>query len=209
MRRARIFWLALLFGPSVCFAEASNYDFAQVGFNSTSVDISGVGGDIEHGGFEVKGSLNFYENWYAAASYNDITSDDPVTVGATSLDAEQEFLTASIGYIFGSNSTGSVYGEFGFADLSITPTSGLSTASNSDSGFIAGLGFRGNFGEQAEIRVGLNYFDVDIADDTFASVDLVYHFFRNPGPLDNISGVITYNGLSDADSIVLSLRLEF
>ena len=199
----RLGFVTCLFLSSVCFADASDYNYVQAAYVSADNDIvSGVDFD----GFAIEGSYQFYQDFYGTVRYVDVSDDGDVA----GLSASADQLNVGIGYIFGSNTTASFYGEFNYIDVSASASSGGISASASDDGYGFGAGFRLNTSSRSELHLGVLHEEVGSLDaETTLVGEFVFDFFPSANDGIAVSGLFGYNNASAGDLVYFGARVTF
>ena len=195
--------ITCLFVSSVCFADASDYDYVQVAYASANNDIAS-GADFS--GFGVKGSFQFYRDFYGSVRYVDVSDDGEIA----GLSASAEQLNLGIGYIFGANETASLYGEVNYIDVSASASLGGVTASASDDGYGVGAGVRLNTGPRSELHFGVLHEEIGslFSETTFVG-EWLFDFFPSESDGVAISGLLGYNSTSGGESVYFGARVSF
>lgn len=199
----RLGFVTCLFISSVCFADASDYDYVQAAYVSADNDIAS---SVDFDGFGIEASYQFYQDFYGTVRFIDVSDDGDVA----GLSASADQLNVGIGYIFASNDTGSFYGEVNYIDVSASASAGGISASASDDGYGFGAGFRVNSSARSEVHVGVMYEEVGNldAETTFVG-EFVFDFFPSADDGIAVSGLIGYNNASAGDLVYFGARVTF
>ena len=184
---------------SVCFADASNYDYVQAAYLSGNNDVAPV---ADFTGFGVEGSFQFYREFYGTVRYADLSDDGDIA----GVNASAEQLNIGVGFIFGANSTGSVYGEASYIDVSKSD----GAASASDDGYGVGLGVRVNTGPRSEIHIGVSHEEIGSEiSETAVGAELLFDFFPSETDGMEVSGLLGYSSASGGDVFYFGARVSF
>ena len=181
--------LVSLLAPGLCLAEASNFNYVEVDYIQQKVDILGV--DIDFDGFELSGSYEVNDDVFVSARYASVSLDEDIP----GVKADVDGYALGVGYVFGSNSTATVFGELGYVDRSAKASdsiTGMSAKTDGD-GISAGLGVRMNTSERSELNFGLSYFDFDEGGASVGYVEFVFEFVKD------FSGTLNFSS-SDGDT---------
>jgi hypothetical protein len=181
MKISKCLVCAGLLMPTIALADASNYNFAELQY------LDGKLNSRNYDGFGFNGSFELTEEVFVLGRFSEMKSS------GIKLRGQQ----LGLGYVFGSNDTGSVYGALGYVSKSRTGRS-------SEDGFSIDLGARMNLNPSAELNVGATYANFGSGDDAVAvTAGMVYRF------AENISGVLNYSHRSRDRVLGLGLRLSF
>lgn len=188
---------ALLIAPTLATADAANFRYIDVGYVQQNVDVDGVDGGIDFDGYGIGGKYQFYENFYATASYADVSLDENIP----GLDVDLDAYSIGLGYVFGQNEKGSFFGEASYVDASGSASGGGITVDAEADGYGIEAGFRMNTSERSELNFSLVYTDTDIDDDFSFFAEALYDFFQD------VSGVVQYS--RGSDTYVVSVGVRF
>ena len=157
--------------PALCLAEASDYNYVE------ATHLQGEVSDIRMDGWGAGGSFELTEKFFVAGEALSAEVDE----SAFDLDVDQARI--GVGYVFGENSTGSVFGRVSYVRSEFS-SSGLGV-SDEDDGYELALGMRMNLNEQAELKATVAHLELDSGgSDTLPQVGLVYSF------TETVAGVV-------------------
>mgnify|MGYP000114215377 FL=1 len=191
--------LASLLTPGFCLAEASNFNYVEIDYLQQKIDI--LGGDVDFNGFELSGSYEVNDEVFVSARYADVSLDEDVP----GLKADVDGYALGVGYIFGSNSTATVFGELSYVDQSAKASDGLTgTSAKADAdGISAGFGVRMNTSERTELNFGLSYVDFDEGGASLGYVEFVFEF------VEDFSGTLNFASSEGDTSAGFGVRYSY
>lgn len=185
----RLIALLALLSPACVFADASDFDYLDIGYASQN--------DPDADGFGVTASYRFHGDFFAEASYAKLS------LGSDSLiDADASVLAAGVGFVVGENETASFAFKLSFLDAQEEVEGGLVI---DETGYQAGFGVRMNAGPRSELSLDVAYRDLDIVDGVLYRGQLVFDF------TEPVSGVLMLGGddLSDSTFFGAGIRINF
>lgn len=186
----RLIALLALLTPAPGFADASDFDYIDIGYISQN--------NPDADGFGVMASYRFYGDFFAQASYSKISLDNN-----SPIDVDGSALMTGVGFVLGENETGSFLVKAAYVreDVEIA---GL-TVFDAESGYHIGLGIRLNTSYRSELSLDVAYRDLDIIDGILYQGQLVFDFTRP------VSGVLMLGGtdLSDSTFFAAGIRINF
>ncbi|MGH8497135.1 MAG: outer membrane beta-barrel protein [Gammaproteobacteria bacterium] len=194
MRTNTMVWLAALgLMPGLAAAQELSYDWVELAYVDTELDVDGPGGgfDVDGDGFAVGGSFSLTDAFQVIASYTDLDFDFDVDTTAFAIGAgyrygisENADLVASLSYVSGEVDT-----NFGDAD---------------DNGFSLAAGFRGFVADQVELEGGVSYTDLDESGDETALFGEGRYWFN-----DEFAAGAGIAFSDDATALMISGRYSF
>lgn len=201
MLQGKPLFFSLLLIPSLSLADAADFRYIEAAYitQDIAIDVGGSEEDFDFDGYGIAGKFQFYENFYASASYADVSLDDDIP----GLDLDSDAYSIGIGYIFGLNEYGSFFGEIAYVDASASISYGGLSADADENGYGVEAGFRMNTTERSQLNFGVSYVDIDVSDGTTVYAELIYEF------LPRISGVASYGNTSGDNSIAVGARFSF
>ena len=195
-----ILLVSLLF-PGVCIAEASDFNFVEVAYSKSKIKVAGD--DVDLDGFGVKGSYKVNDAVFVSATYDEIALDE--SIPGVSFDGDA--YSVGVGYIFDSNDTATVFGEFAYIDGSatatVTTTVGGIKLTDDEDGYSVGFGVRTNTSYRSELNFGVYYVDFDVDSDVGGYVEFVFEFF------ENVSGVASVSRVGEITSTGFGVRYSY
>ena len=184
---------AALLVPGFAWAQASNFNY---------VDLSYQQGEVDHldvDGWNLEGSLEVTPQIFVEGFYSKLDLDE----SRTNFDIDSRAMGFGIGYIFGQNEMGNVYGTLGYVDVKNRVTTPGGYFRNSDDGFSVGLGTRLTLGPQAELRLEADYTEIGRDDSLETSAALIYSF------TPQFAGIAEYSRDSDSHAVGVGVRYYF
>ena len=141
---------------SAANAEGPSYSYADLAYVSTD-----DGGDEELNGFALRGSVEITDQVFLFGTYTDQSAD--------SGGADVDYTTYRIGggYAWSLSDTADLYGKLGYVSAEAeVNVPGFGGGSVDDSGLLLGVGLRGRVANVFELEGSVNYYDIDIGDET-------------------------------------------
>ena len=144
-------------------AETPSYNFAQLGWQSVTLDDGSF--DLDGDGFGIGGSFEDAENWHILGGYSSLGFDFGVDLNQLQLGG---------GYHTAISDTTSFYANLLWVSAEVD-AGGIGSVD--EDGFGIGIGLRSNITERVELEGGLNYVDFgDGGDSTGVSGAAWYKF---------------------------------
>jgi len=164
-RKALSIALLLLAGPAM--AADISYNFAQVGYQWTTLEDVLPGLDVDGDGFGVGGSFEVGDSWFIQASYQQASFDFGV-------DFDQ--LSAGVGYHVAMTPNADFFAVLSYVAVEAS-VSGPVSGSASENGYGATIGVRAMVTEKLELDGTIGYVDLgDGADSTTLGAAAIYNF---------------------------------
>lgn len=185
----RLMALLALLSPTCVFADASDFDYLDIGYASQN--------DPKADGFSVTASYRFQGDFFAEVSYLELSLD-----GDSPIDADASVLAAGVGFVVGENETASVSFKLFFLDVQEDIETGPAI---DETGYQAGFGLRLNTGHRSQVTIDVAYRDLDIVDGILYRGQWVFDF------TEPVSGVLTFGGddFSNSTFFGAGIRINF
>lgn len=158
---------AALGAPLAATAQELSYNYVEAGYVQVEPDDA----DVDYDGFRAKASGRIADQVYLFASYGELESDE-FAGGAT---AEQEVITAGLGYRIPVAPVTDITAEAAFVSVDFSVDGPLGGGSDDDTGFGLGLGLRHLFTPYVEGAVNVDYVDVFDEDETTLTLSGLFH----------------------------------
>lgn len=192
MQRLSLSLLAVLAAtlPLTSQADTMDYSYAELSYVDTELDADqNVDGD----GLELRGSVQFHENFFAYAGYQDLGFD--FGIDATRFDV-------GVGGRWPLNEKVDVIGRFGIVRAEVEFD--RFGADADEDGFLLGARLRSAVAPQLEVEGGFDYTDLDdVGNDTTIVLEGRYFF------LEQVSGGLKVEFGDDATMIGVGARWTF
>ncbi len=146
-RSGRILAVAALVLPAMATATEISYDYVQVAFVSTELDLGPV--NVDGDGFNIQGSVSATKNVFVFLDYLDLGFDFGVDASTLELGG---------GYHKPMSGKVDLIGTIGYARAAVDVPGGPSP---SEDGFALSIGLRGNPSEKIEVRGRIVYINLD------------------------------------------------
>jgi len=181
--------------PVMALADASNFDYVEGGY------LTGKIGGVDVHGWGIAGRAQVAERFFVQGAYSDVNLNE--TIPGFRFDSDGYII--GVGYIFGENSTASVYGTVSYVEIRDRARVGIDRFRDRYDGYDLGLGVRINLIDDVELKLGVNHTDLgrDGGDATVPSAELVYQF------TPQLAGVASYSRNSDDGMLGLGFRFYF
>jgi hypothetical protein len=189
MQRRTLSLLAALMAtlPIASQAGTMDYTYAELGYVDTENDEFDIDGD----GFALRGSVAFHENFFAFASYQDLSFDN---------DVDGTGFEVGIGGRWPLNEKIDLVGRAGIVKAEIE----VGRNDFDDDGFLVGARLRSALAPKFEVEGGFDYVDLDEAgDDTSVVLEGRYFF------LDQLAGGVSVQFGDDVTTIGVNARWTF
>lgn len=164
-------------------AENPSFDNVEVGY--TNFDMDGIDMD----GFELKGSKELSDNFYVKADYSLVT-ESGVDLSLTKI---------GVGFKNDFSNSSTFFSEVGYARADADSDFG----GLDEDGFEISAGIRSMLSNELEVKVAVEYLDIDGEDMTSFVVGGAYNFTKN------IAAYADYSYESDLSVYAVGLRYNF
>ncbi len=198
LQLSSIFATSLLASTCAMAEQAPKWDFVQATYATVEIDDAS---ELDLAGFALSGSKLINENFFVAASYQNITDDMVILNSKLNLDLTT--LMAGIGYRYSLTNTTDVYGVLSLVNADISASYDGEKDGDDDTGYSLTAGVRSMITDSFELSGSVAYVDVFDDNDTSVAVNAFYHFNAN------FSVGASYAIADDVDTLAASVRYSF
>jgi hypothetical protein len=189
MQRRTLSLLAALMAtlPIASHAGTMDYTYVELGYVDTNDDDL----DIDGNGFALRGSLAFHENFFAFATYQDLSFDHDVDTTA---------FEVGVGGRWPLNPKIDLIGRAGIVRAEVD----VGRNDFKDDGFLLGARLRTALAPKFEVEGGFDYVDLDDSgDDTSVILEGRYFF------IDQLAGGLSVQFGNDVTTVGVNARWTF
>lgn len=185
---------AAAFVPFMAQAEGLSYSYLEAGYLNTDLDESGE----TVGGWGLKGSWEFVDNWFAYGRYADQKTD--VRGG----EIKFQPWDVGVGYAWPLAEQTDIYGTVGYASVDLDVPTAAGIRNTNDDGYTLGAGIRTRFAESFEVEGTFKYQNLsDYGDEFDFGVQGRWYL------TDMFALAVGYNAGDETSTFYGGLRLQF
>jgi opacity protein-like surface antigen len=182
------------FVPFLAQAEGLSYSYLEAGYLNTDLDESSE----TVGGWGLKGSWEFVDNWFAYGRYADQKTD--VRGG----EIKFQPWDIGLGYAWPLAEQTDIYGTVGYASVDLDVPTAAGIRNTNDDGYTLGAGIRTRFAESFEVEGTFKYQNLsDYGDEFDFGVQGRWYI------TDMFALAVGYNAGDETSTFYGGLRLQF
>ena len=190
--------VAMLLPASNAMSEDISFDYIQIAYISSTVDLGASIDEVEGDGIGFALSLSFEPAFAMRLAVSSTTFDTFQGAGVDTAKTTALGVTAHTPVASGTE----IFGNLSVVKAVITATDGVTSTSDTDFGAAVDVGLRHRFAEVFEVGFGASHMNVFGSTVNTYKVNTRFYFYKNA------SVGLGYTESDDVSTIVLSARMD-